>query len=509
MLLKKLILFIIITNVFLYYCSPTEPDESVSVSEISVDMSSITVIDTVTLECSASSSGSLHYHWMPMKENTIYTSSVLDRANSSGSFDHGKWIKWNPPSAGTWTIEVMVYLKSADHSSLTSSNGEIHYEYDQYGQVSREHCFLSEERGELWDKISTSLQVSNYSKFSFTKHILENNFTWAYGVNTADIDGDGDTDILGTAEMAGKIAWWENLGSGNFSKHTLDENFNGATSVCAIDIDDDGDLDVIGSGDNDNIAWWENSGADNFTKHMIDTYHGAEQICALDLDDDNDVDIVGAMQMDGEIAWWENNGIQEFTKQSINDAFNDASAVHTADINNDGYIDIVGAATYGKEIAWWENNGDKSFVQHVINNNSAWPTSVMAVDIDGDNDMDIITAESLTSEGGIVCYENNGLNSFTKFSIDNNIASANSIYAIDMDKDGDIDIVAALDIIKGEISWWENKGSNNFVKNTIDADFDNANFVHSADIDGDGDADVVGTARFGSEICWWESKKIP
>jgi hypothetical protein len=270
-------------------------------------------------------------------------------------------------------------------------------------------------------------------------------------------------------------------------------------------MDDDGDIDVIGSGDNSENAWWENDGSSNFTKHKIG-FNGAEEICVVDIDADNDMDIIGALQIAGKIAWWENDGSFVYTMHTIENDFNFASAVYTEDINNDGLEDIIGAAMYGNELAWWENNGDKLFTKHIVDNNSSWPSSVAAIDLDGDTDIDLIAGEVLSSGDGIIYYENDGSNNFTKYPIDDNYDFVYSVYVIDMDNDGDLDVVATVN--DNEISWWENKGSKIFLKSLIDQNFQSANFIHAADIDGDGDVDVIGTARFGSEICWWESKMI-
>ncbi|MFB0517206.1 MAG: FISUMP domain-containing protein [Candidatus Neomarinimicrobiota bacterium] len=182
--------FIILFAFISFSCNEKSPTESkdnedldqpsasdtVNISGITCDKTTVTVIDTVKLECIANSSGTLHYHWSLKKGNTVYNSKIIDRADTSSSFDFGKWIKWNPPSSGTWTIEVLVYLSSADHYSSTgtgsydihynydsygrinnihySSGNEIwdvYYEYDGYGNIKTKHCFNYDEKGELWN----------------------------------------------------------------------------------------------------------------------------------------------------------------------------------------------------------------------------------------------------------------------------------------------------------------------------------------------------------------------
>jgi len=81
-------------------------------------------------------------------------------------------------------------------------------------------------------------------------------------VHSADIDGDGDMDVLGAASEADDVVWWENDGTpenGGWIKHTIDSNFNGACSVYSEDINNDGKIDVLGAAlYADDIVWWEN-----------------------------------------------------------------------------------------------------------------------------------------------------------------------------------------------------------------------------------------------------------
>src|SRR5690606_9815761 len=79
-------------------------------------------------------------------------------------------------------------------------------------------------------------------------------------VFTADIDGDGDMDILSASSADSKIAWYENLdGQGIYgNQQVISIEAIGATSVIATDIDGDGDMDVASASYFDNkIAWYE------------------------------------------------------------------------------------------------------------------------------------------------------------------------------------------------------------------------------------------------------------
>ncbi len=70
-------------------------------------------------------------------------------------------------------------------------------------------------------------------------------------MSTADVDGDGDLDVLSASVDDDKIAWYENDGSQNFTAHTITTGANGARSVSTADVDGDGDLDVLSASAND------------------------------------------------------------------------------------------------------------------------------------------------------------------------------------------------------------------------------------------------------------------
>ena len=57
-----------------------------------------------------------------------------------------------------------------------------------------------------------------------------------------------------------------------FTKHIISTSANGAASVYAADVDGDGDMDVLSASKNDDkIAWYENDGSESFTEHAIST----------------------------------------------------------------------------------------------------------------------------------------------------------------------------------------------------------------------------------------------
>jgi hypothetical protein len=87
-------------------------------------------------------------------------------------------------------------------------------------------------------------------------------------------------------------------------ENTISTTADGATSVFAADVDSDGDMDVLSASVNDDkIAWYENDGSQNFTPHTISTTaDGAQSVFAADVDGDGDMDVLSASSSDTKTA---------------------------------------------------------------------------------------------------------------------------------------------------------------------------------------------------------------
>jgi hypothetical protein len=366
----------------------------------------------------------------------------------------------------------------------------------KFGFKHNRHCLLT------FALFSMVVQVS-LAQIEFSEHTIAGDFDGAYSVYAADVDSDGDMDVLGAAWNASDITWWEN-GVQRFTEHTIAGDFNRANSVYAADIDGDGDMDVLGTAHNSNdITWWENDGEQRFTEHTIEgRFDGACSVYAADVDSDGDMDVLGAAWNADDITWWENDGEQDFTEHTIAGNFDQAYSVYAADVDSDGDMDVLGAAHNANDITWWENDGEQDFTEHTIAGDFYGACSVYAADIDGDGDIDVLGAADTADD--ITWWENDGRQNFTEHTIEARFGGACSVYAADIDGDGDMDVLGAANFAD-DITWWENDGEQDFTEHTIAGDFDGARCVYAADMDGDGDMDVLGAASGVDDITLWES----
>ena len=69
--------------------------------------------------------------------------------------------------------------------------------------------------------ILLSLIVTVFGQPSFTAHSISTSADLANYVHAADVDGDGDMDVLSASLWDDKIAWYENDGSESFTEHVI------------------------------------------------------------------------------------------------------------------------------------------------------------------------------------------------------------------------------------------------------------------------------------------------
>ncbi len=345
-------------------------------------------------------------------------------------------------------------------------------------------------------------------------HTVAEDFNGVDWIYSEDIDGDGDMDILGAAINADDITWWENTdGSGTlWTEHTIDGDYNGARCVYSEDIDGDGDMDVLGAPWEDDLNWWENidGSGTSWIEHTIDEYFPqTATVYSEDIDGDGDMDVISASTSSNVVNWWENEDGTgtNWIEHLIDMGFDWGFCIYAEDVNGDGDMDVLGASVNADDIIWWENEDGlgTSWIEHTVDDYFYAVGFVYSEDIDNDGDMDVLGASSHLD--AIAWWENtNGSGtSWVKHTVDSDFDGASSAFAVDIDGDGDVDIIGSA-WTADEIAWWENTDGSgtSWVKYSIEVDFDGATSVYAEDFNGDGDMDVLGASRFDDKIVWWD-----
>ena len=109
------------------------------------------------------------------------------------------------------------------------------------------------------DKVAWYKNADGQGNFELGQ-VVTTSASGARSIATADIDSDGDQDLLSASYSDDSVRWYENLGQGMFSPGlTITSTADGATDVQVADINGDGHPDVISASEYDNtIAWYQN-----------------------------------------------------------------------------------------------------------------------------------------------------------------------------------------------------------------------------------------------------------
>lgn len=303
---------------------------------------------------------------------------------------------------------------------------------------------------------------------------IDGSLTNALYVYAGFINNDTLCDVVAASWQENTICWYENLGGTTLSwtRHDVSTNFNGAHEVMLFDVDKNGTMDILGAAaESHEISIWYNSGgaSPSWTKEVIDqNASGARSIAAEDIDGDGDIDLASASLESHEMTWYRNDG-ESWMEITIDDTYALSHKVFLTDMDNDGDVDILGSAYQEQNITWWENiTFDSTYwIKHEIEDNFINQVIAHAIDLDADGQKDIVA----TSQGlhDIKWYRNDSYNSVEQWEtidLNLNFGGVWPLLACDMDNDGDNDIIAGGNN-SNQIRYWENTLQDSATQNPV------------------------------------------
>jgi len=139
--------------------------------------------------------------------------------------------------------------------------------------------------------------------------------------------------------------------------------------------------------------------------------------------------------------------------------------VQIVDLDRDGLPDILVCDALKNRVSWIRQYPAGVYTEHLITGDILAPAHVQAIDVDGDGDLDLVVASlgvlfpDNRRIGAVVILENDGEQRFTSHVVAHGIARVADVRAGDLDGDGDLDlVVAGFGYDQGETLWLENLG---------------------------------------------------
>lgn len=198
----------------------------------------------------------------------------------------------------------------------------------------------------------------------WTAQTIDSACAGARSARAGDLDGDGDADVVSAALTSNEISWYRNDGGDPimWTKIVITSSFGGSHMVRIADMDGDDDPDIVGTAYAvDEIAYWENQGGDPVLwvkRTVTSALDGAVTGCPADIDNDGDTDVLGTGQTANDVIWWENLGgaPAAWRRHDIDLDFAGAWPAHAGDIDGDGCTDLAVGGFSANTIKWWRND---------------------------------------------------------------------------------------------------------------------------------------------------------
>ncbi len=276
------------------------------------------------------------------------------------------------------------------------------------------------------------------------------------GAYPADLDSDGDVDILITRDGFNSLQWLEQQSGHLFEPHVIRADAEGYNDIVVADMDGDDDMDIVTTSP-EGVQWYENDGSEEFDYAYIEQGNvGYSYLDIVDIDEDSDLDILFA-QHNNNFCIYLNDGAMNFTYMDLGYNYNERKAgIRAADMDNDGDLDIVGG-TYSCHVVVFTQVEQDSFIFDEIEQDYDLMTDIDVVDFDNDGLKDIVATkyDGHFDFDNIAIWYNGGDEGYEYQVIEDDINVILDTEPVDLDGDGDKDLLFA-GCANVNLGWYEN-----------------------------------------------------
>ncbi len=306
----------------------------------------------------------------------------------------------------------------------------------------------------------------------------------------------------GGMHLESSYSWSYTIGAGGASGFFDSQVVHGAglepEAVRAADLDGDGDVDLlVANGESNNVSVLMNEGGGSFTA-ATDYSIGfePEDLVVADLDGDGDMDLAVAKGYGDEVSTRLNNGSGGFTTLRDWPTGDVPLSVEAADLDGDGDMDLIAGNAGGASVSVLMNHGDATFADHVVYATDRLVYDVAAADLDRDGDMDLAVVSNVDDCVSILLNEGDGTFApFTSVGMDDGPVR---VALADVNGDRQVDLVTANSYAEN-VTVRLNQGNAVFGAMTVYAS-DSPWDLCCSDLNGDGYLDLVVTYYYGFRI---------
>lgn len=333
-------------------------------------------------------------------------------------------------------------------------------------------------------------------------------------LNEADIDDDGDVDLIYFSEQSFNILL--NQGPGKFELKYGLKIETGCSSmdndIQVLDVNKDGKKDILfvmfNDASREHQLFYLDANLDYKLKpfpvdrDLKNDGFRSNLLCA-DLNRDGLMDVIYYELWLGKIVAFIQGQKEVFRFVEIHEGFLQTKVL-VADINNDGEQDIIGYDGRFHHTTWLENINFK-FYPHNIGMLMPELSWSKPLDFDNDGDNDVLTAQN-GATWPIQWFENKGKGQFQNWSVPFKYPKIEHLALMKIDKDQKQDIVTSL-IDKGKLVWLANKGlAQDWPMEVIDSNLFEIQSIQTEILDKDERQDIIITCAKKKQVLAYLNK---
>ncbi|MFO0984355.1 MAG: VCBS repeat-containing protein, partial [Planctomycetota bacterium] len=215
----------------------------------------------------------------------------------------------------------------------------------------------------------------------------------------ADLNRDGDVDCVAKVRTTREVAVLLNRGDGTLDDPASYVTGRGLADIALGDLDGDGDVDVVTAHSESTpptlkaVGVLHNLGDGTLAGESLvwSANSGVIRVVLGDLDLDGDLDIIASQ--DGAFAWLRNDGQGNFPSVALIPTLRYLSALTIADVDRDPYPDVIAVGADTNPGNWATvhlNHGDETFGRSDYP--AKLPSDVTVADVDNDLNLDLIVS---------------------------------------------------------------------------------------------------------------------
>lgn len=391
----------------------------------------------------------------------------------------------------------------------------------------------------LFSGLLTACQVADAQRgspefVSFEKNTLDESMRGGYGVEVADMDGDGLTDIIALATRPGQFAWYKNP---SWEKFVISTVADGNIDSAPLDIDGDGDMDIAlasdfnlgASTEGGLLHWLENPGNptvnQEWTMHYIDEIPTTHRIKWADINGDGDMELVNLpiIGIGAEAPLYdvplqlkaygipEDLDVDSWPGVVLDNSLEMAHGLGITDWDGDGRDDMLSASFYGVHLFQLAKNGQPVAKTQIGAGKSGERPEIGSSEVDlgviaGDERF-VATIEPWHGNEVVVYTAGSDASAlWDRRVIETEFVGGHALLVRDMDNDGFDEIIAGHRSDPFSLFIYRfNAAADTWDKYDLDLGGIGLAGLAIADLNGDGFNDVVGIGSSTRNVVYYEN----